>query len=159
MRVRLMAMSLVALAVATSAVIMKNYDRWFVYPELHAHVSSQMKDPASTQFRSEKLSPEGWLCGEMNAKNSYGAYSGFKRFISISEADAYVESMGRVGKSEDSSRQITESLDVQIEILKNRKVFNETVPASMQLQELSQKELESEAEKVIFNRRWDKTCT
>ena len=46
-----------------------------------------MKDPQSVQFRKlrgvkDAKEHEG-LCGEMNAKNSYGGYIGFKPFYAI----------------------------------------------------------------------------
>jgi hypothetical protein len=50
--------------------------------EIKAYVASQFKDPESTQFRKETFDKaNGVMCGEVNSKNSYGAYAGFKRFI------------------------------------------------------------------------------
>lgn len=54
-----------------------------------AALVSDFKDPSSAQWRgifvSGYLNPtfgKGWfLCGEVNAKNSYGAYIGFRRFF------------------------------------------------------------------------------
>lgn len=44
-------------------------------------VSAGFKDPASTQFRSVKLVGKGdGFCGELNTKNGFGAYDGFKPF-------------------------------------------------------------------------------
>lgn len=43
-------------------------------------VAELMKDPASVQFRSVKLHRVGeirFVCGEVNAKNSYGGYVGY----------------------------------------------------------------------------------
>ena len=43
-----------------------------------------LKDPESAQFRDVKIQNYGDLkiiCGEINAKNSYGGYVGFKRFM------------------------------------------------------------------------------
>ena len=53
---------------------------------------SNLKDPFSIQFRQVKVSnskavdnaPITIWCGEVNAKNSYGAYSGWKLFFAIS---------------------------------------------------------------------------
>ncbi len=50
-----------------------------------------LKDPGSAYYRDTRFVrtklPEGRemisLCGELNAKNSYGAYSGFHRFITM----------------------------------------------------------------------------
>ena len=43
-----------------------------------------LKDPSSAQFRNVRLEVYGSrqvICGEINAKNSYGGYVGFKRFV------------------------------------------------------------------------------
>lgn len=43
---------------------------------------SAMFDPAAAQFRNVRLSRDGnSLCGEVNGKNKFGAYIGFKHFI------------------------------------------------------------------------------
>lgn len=43
-------------------------------------VAHDLKDPSSAQFREIQKTGRG-ICGEVNAKNSYGAYVGFKHFI------------------------------------------------------------------------------
>jgi hypothetical protein len=40
-----------------------------------------MKDPGSTEFKNEHVSPGGTYCAEVNSKNSYGAYVGFERVM------------------------------------------------------------------------------
>jgi hypothetical protein len=40
-----------------------------------------LKDPDSVRFRSEFLGRDGAVCGFFNAKNSYGGYGGFERYI------------------------------------------------------------------------------
>ena len=43
-----------------------------------------MKDPSSVQFRRVEIKMfkgNRIVCGELNAKNSYGGYVGFKKFI------------------------------------------------------------------------------
>jgi len=47
-------------------------------------LTRSLKDPGSAQFRNVRLVDfdEGKvICGEINAKNSYGGYVGFKRFV------------------------------------------------------------------------------
>lgn len=50
-------------------------------------LTSDFKDPSSAQWRGivvsgNPINERGWfLCGEVNAKNSYGAYIGFRRFF------------------------------------------------------------------------------
>lgn len=51
--------------------------------EARAAVSRDLLDPASAQFRDLYVTQTGdarALCGEINAKNSYGAYTGFRPF-------------------------------------------------------------------------------
>lgn len=53
-----------------------------------ASIASSVKDPSSVQFQSLFISGTklAVLCGELNGKNSYGAYVGFRRFYSTGEA-------------------------------------------------------------------------
>lgn len=47
-------------------------------------VANMLKDPGSAQFRNVRLVPYGQgsvICGEVNGKNSYGGYVGFKAFV------------------------------------------------------------------------------
>jgi hypothetical protein len=56
---------------------------------LYDAVTENFKDPSSAQFRKIELVDgrdakkpgEGIYCGEVNAKNSYGAYAGYMPFI------------------------------------------------------------------------------
>lgn len=44
-------------------------------------VSDRLKDPSSAQFRDvHYISDKHFVCGQFNAKNSYGAYVGFAPF-------------------------------------------------------------------------------
>lgn len=49
-------------------------------------VTASLKDPDSAQFRNQKGG-----CGEVNAKNSFGGYSGFKRFIASGKDMVFME--------------------------------------------------------------------
>lgn len=57
-------------------------------------VANRLKDPMSAQFRNVKLTKDGNVCGEVNGKNSYGAYSGFVSFYyvcnKLSPKDSYL---------------------------------------------------------------------
>lgn len=54
-------------------------------------VTRDLKDPSSAQYRnlyiSESTGAHHTLCGEINAKNGYGAYVGFKPFYAEVEGD------------------------------------------------------------------------
>lgn len=48
---------------------------------LREGVARKLLDPGSAQFRDERLTPfNSALCGQVNGKNTLGAYVGFKRF-------------------------------------------------------------------------------
>ncbi|AZV00286.1 peptidoglycan-binding protein [Paracoccus kondratievae] len=44
-------------------------------------VGDGLKDPFSAQYRNFRILPSGRICGEVNAKNTYGAYVGWTTFI------------------------------------------------------------------------------
>jgi hypothetical protein len=48
------------------------------YRLVRGWVADTLKDPDSARFRNQKS-----VCGEVNAKNSYGGYVGFRRFIAV----------------------------------------------------------------------------
>lgn len=48
-------------------------------------IASRLKDPGSAQFRGSVVSRSGGVpvvCGEVNAKNGFGGYTGHQRFVS-----------------------------------------------------------------------------
>lgn len=47
-----------------------------------AAAASRLKDPSSAQFRGDYITSIGSVCGEINGKNGFGAYSGFERYMS-----------------------------------------------------------------------------
>lgn len=53
---------------------------------LRQAVLAALKDPNSADFKDVRHVGEGRaLCGQVNAKNSYGGYSGFKAFVADAE--------------------------------------------------------------------------
>jgi hypothetical protein len=50
-------------------------------------ISAQLKDPSSAQYRNEWSKDGGWVCGEVNAKNSFGGYIGFRHYTVIWQDD------------------------------------------------------------------------
>lgn len=60
-----------------------------------ALAADSMKDPAAAQFRNVRRSTTDAedVCGEVNGKNSYGAYTGFKRFV-VAGGNAFMEGDG-----------------------------------------------------------------
>ena len=53
-----------------------------------AAVLNRLKDPDSATFKNTMTSTDRlFWCGEVNAKNSFGGYIGFKRFFTLWGAD------------------------------------------------------------------------
>jgi hypothetical protein len=50
----------------------------------------KLKDPDSAKFKNLSISKKyPWIiCGEVNAKNSYGGYVGYERFIAFLDRDS-----------------------------------------------------------------------
>lgn len=66
---------------------------------------NQLKDPLSAQFRKVRVVPYGngkVVCGEVNGKNSYGGYVGFKPFVG-SYISSTMESTGRYAVVNDAA--------------------------------------------------------
>ncbi|MEP0189758.1 MAG: hypothetical protein ABJP70_01220 [Erythrobacter sp.] len=60
-------------------------------------VRSRLKDPDSAEFRNVGYYSGGSegasaVCGEVNAKNSFGGFTGFERFVALGEDIAFLES-------------------------------------------------------------------
>jgi len=54
--------------------------------DAHISIANILRDSESARFQNEFISPNKIaVCGEVNAKNSMGGYSGFKRFIVTAE--------------------------------------------------------------------------
>ena len=53
---------------------------------LRANVASMMKDPASVTFQNLRIATDNsTLCGEVNAKNGFGGYVGFRPFFATTD--------------------------------------------------------------------------
>lgn len=62
-------------------------ERFTTWPAKRAPMLKSFKDPMSARIESER-SQGPYLCGTVNAKNSYGAYVGAARFVSFEEGFA-----------------------------------------------------------------------
>lgn len=92
-RTAAIAVAALALIALGSVAAILNRDRltgYFVHAPYRAPMLSMLKDPESAQFRDEYIMGRN-LCGQVNSKNSYGAYAGFTRFISSREGFAALD--------------------------------------------------------------------
>jgi hypothetical protein len=145
-----------AVLVSGGIFFLSKYDEWFKYPALRDSVNSRMKDPASTQYRNERLTPGGWLCGELNSKNGNGGYVGFKRFVTKSASDAYMEDYGYIGTDrKESTTQIIEQLNLQTTILEKNSDAREVNP---EVSPLSKSEINQMVAQQYFEKMWKISC-
>ena len=63
----------------------------FTYRAQRQVIASALKDPDSAKFKDERVAATGSYCAEVNSKNSYGAYGGFKRIISDTACTAFFD--------------------------------------------------------------------
>lgn len=71
-------------------------------------IKTKLKDPESAQFRNVQfysgLAPV--TCGEVNAKNSFGGYSGYERFIAGGDVINVLESEMPPGEMDEAWKKI-----------------------------------------------------
>jgi len=97
--------------IAIAAVTLTNYSAWFVIPKMRGPILMQLKDPGSAQFANEFISPSKALCGQVNAKNGFGAYTGFEPFIITSGGELIFHLRGKPSQETDpKARQISEEI-------------------------------------------------
>jgi hypothetical protein len=154
----------VMIAIISGNIYFKNKESSDLLSDLRTLATKDLRDPTSTQFRNEQHHGE-WLCGELNSKNGYGAYGGFKRFMSKKPDEAYLEDEGIL--SEDQIKLISHRQEVEIEALNIRgrqldHMHALRVKGGGELQpgfhEFTHDELQAQAEKIVFERKWGITC-
>jgi hypothetical protein len=75
----------VVIAVATAGFFMvRNVTESKKIEGFKQNVTRNLKDPDSAKFRDVKLNKaKTALCGEVNAKNGFGAYGGYQAFVAV----------------------------------------------------------------------------
>lgn len=143
--------------VAAVYVIRSNYDVWFVFPKFRALISNNLKDPPSTQFRNERLIGEGWVCGELNSKNSNGGYVGFKKYIVSTVGEAYLEDHGYVGAPDPNgeTKRVIDRMDIEIQLLQERNALIKATGADVNLSDYEKRD---EVTRRYFNKKWAGIC-
>lgn len=81
-------------------------------------IAQEFNDPASVQYRGTiTYSPEAGVyatCGELNAKNQFGAYTGFTRFVALVDiVDGKAEYRGENSTDEDQYPLLYGQLEAQ----------------------------------------------
>ena len=68
------------LAVALGAILLNKPGDSATVKKAKETILSSLRDPSSAEFRNIIEAPEDFVCGEVNAKNAFGAYIGFAAF-------------------------------------------------------------------------------
>lgn len=155
---KVMFLVVVALVLAGGAL---KYSDWKDTEQKRAHAVQQMRDPESVQFRNERIAGDGWLCGEMNGKNDYGAYTGFTRFLSRNSEDVWAEGHGYIGakrEGKDAYQLAMEVSDAKAEFVRLVKLGNKTIGAE-DAEPPSASQIEAGAARRLFLNKWEKHCT
>lgn len=139
--VKLAFMAGAAVSMAALVVVWVYWDAWTVRPELRKSVLTSAKDPDSAHFRNETVY-ERHMCGEVNLRNEYGGYTGYKRFISTKSTYS-IEGDGRMSLApgDASTEELIEELEWRAKQLKAGGVATE-----------------AEAVSRRFNRLWARHC-
>lgn len=155
-RVGIVASAAAAIIVVGAFTINAKYDEWFVLPKSRQLVADQLMDPASAQFRNDRLIDFNWHCGEVNAKNPMGGYGGFKRFITGRQNQiVYLEGVGMLG--EQSHEEWMAILDKEIAFNENWVKHREEYE-KLGLRLPSQNERREKAKSEVFNDHWRAIC-
>jgi hypothetical protein len=136
-----------------AAAYLWKYEEWVAIPRAREPMVAFLKDPTSAEFRNEKITKSGVLCGEVNSKNSMGGYVGFKRYIAAGPQASYIEDVGHLGPS--SHVDIMQMLDEETAIAKR------FVKARAEFPDLpvpSESERADMARKSFFETRWKELC-
>lgn len=83
-----MKLTLIAALLAFSSIAQAQSEDAVLFDDAKAVVSAGFKDPSSAQFRNLRtveLTSAIAVCGEVNAKNSYGGYVGFVQFSKVNK--------------------------------------------------------------------------
>lgn len=69
--------------------------------ELKIAMEDRLKDSESARFKKVVILDDGATCGQVNSKNSFGAYSGFEPFMAmkLSTGKFYVIDVGEASRS------------------------------------------------------------
>lgn len=150
---------LLGLGITISIISALKYEEWVTIRKAREPIQALMKDPDTAKFRGEFISFMGWFCGEVNSKNEYGAYVGFKRFFSNTRPTRiFIEGTGRadeVSSSEESLDDYILRLTKETEILRQENLAQQS---GSPLKKYTASERSELANQQIFDEQWAERC-
>lgn len=142
----------VALGIGGSVLYNWKKDEWIVIPDAREVIRSKLRDPQSAQFRNERITKTGALCGEVNAKNGMGGYVGFRKYVSHGGGQ-YVEDSWVLG--EKTHDQYIQHIQRRTDILKRFIDMRKEFP---DLESPSADRVSDMATSELFDAEWENTC-
>lgn len=143
----------IALGIGASVIYNLKYDEWVAIPKARESFRSQLRDPGSAQFRNERITKAGALCGEVNAKNGMGGYVGFKKYISHG-AGSFVEGTWLLGEAPHD--RYMQHLNQRLVITKRYATIRKDFP---DVESPSTEAITEMASVELFEDEWRNTCT
>lgn len=83
------AINLLILALSLSSYTGLSHAESLLAKQAKEAVKERLIDPESATFKIEYEDPKGLICGQVNAKNRLGGYTGFSRFMYTGKKDDY----------------------------------------------------------------------
>lgn len=131
------------------------HEELLIKPKLREQMAQKFKDPSSLQFQRENLTASGWICGEVNAKNSYGAYDGFVRYVT-NGTRIFIDKpeFANTDSTDDLTTLLNHENTILRDILSDRKARPNAMIAAP-----TEASLQAAAWKVVFEEHWSNVCT
>lgn len=153
----------VIVCVAAIAGTWLSWDAIHTIPQKRAFLTVNLKDPEATQFRNERLHKNGWLCGELNSKDGYGAYSGFRKFMVKGVNEAYLEKEGYAGSFEGlyatNARMDIEIMALELQNVRLQAISKmQSLGVATYLGPVSKAEAYERAVSQYFSQKWEVHC-
>ena len=140
---------------------------FFKYRTQRELVASALKDPDSAKFSNEITSTDGSYCAEVNSKNGYGAYGGFKKVISRSKCSVFFVNGDFYSQESTSDAGVCHSeahstdMDIEIAALESMNAARNSSSTAHDYGEGSNSTpipSKTDARKKIFQKWWRESC-
>ena len=102
-----------AAALVVAGVAASQWDSWVTIPSKREPFLAALTDPDNVNFRGERLSRFGAVCGEFNAMNSNGGHAGFKRYY-VHGAEVGIDGEWPPRGAPESTAFVLEHLDTRV---------------------------------------------
>lgn len=142
----------IALGIGASVLYNWKHDEWIAIPKARESLRAQLRDPGSAEFRNERITKAGALCGEVNAKNGMGGYVGFKKYVSHG-AGNFVQGSWVLG--EKSHDHYMQHMQKQTQILKRFNDMRKDIP---DLESPPSDRISEMATSELFEDEWQSAC-